>query len=270
MGSFSVACGISKIPIGSDDPVVYIPLELSERIKFEKVLNGGRHYLVYPYSLYQPLTLPIIGYYDGCGNIESIEINDNIRLIERYFNIPIENFLDINEQPRKIHSVMFIHKRIYDFLINNSIDDFGERRSVYRIRESYSNCYDRMNTSLNTVDDLYKKCLELYQEGYTEEQRSVILKSLINSKEFKNPFNLDNRESLSKTFKKIYKSAVKNKLLKNQFIDFEILNINMFSTNSYYSPTLCGEQYGNYFAMKDLYNETLKITEENIQERGYE
>jgi len=268
MGSFNVTCGISKIPIRSDDPIVYIPLNMSERLNYENKLDGGQHHLVYPWVYYKPLTLPIIGFYGGCGDINNIEIDNNVKIIEEYFKISIENFLDIGEQPKEIHSAMFIHKNIYDYFINNLISDLGEREPVYKIKDKYLIYYNKMNISLNVVGDLHKKCLEMYKdEGYTEEQKEVILNSLMSVKEYNNPFKLDNQEFLSRTFQKIYNPVIKKGLLKDQFVDFMILNLNMFSTNSYYGPTVCGEQYGNYFAIRDLYNEALKIVEKNIRER---
>jgi len=270
MGSFNVTCGISKIPIGLGNPVVYIPLNVSERLNYENKLDGGQHHLIYPWAYYKPLTLPIIGFYNGSGDIDGIEMNYNIKIIEEYFKTSIENFLDVSEQPKEIHSTMFIHKNIYDYFINNLISDLGEREPVYKIKDKYLIYYDKMNISLNVVDDLHKKCLELYKnEGYNEEQREVMLNSLTATKEYNNPFNLDNREFLSRTFQKIYRPVIKEGLMKDLFVDFMILNLNMFSTNSYYGPTVCGEQYGNYFAIRDLYNEALKIVEKNIK-GGYE
>lgn len=77
MGSWSVYCGISNIAITSGNKCVLLPLKKNK--------DGE-------YQNWQPATLPIFGEYNDYGGIETIEKDDNTKLIENHFGITIEEF----------------------------------------------------------------------------------------------------------------------------------------------------------------------------------
>lgn len=78
MGSWSVSCGISNIAITANNECCIIPL---------KAATGG-------YDNYLPCTLPIFGKYDDYGGMEDIIENENTKLIEEYFGITIDEFIE--------------------------------------------------------------------------------------------------------------------------------------------------------------------------------
>jgi hypothetical protein len=83
-------------------------------------------------AFFYPLTLPIFGSLDTYGRIVEIEKDANTECIEKYFKIPIQDFtnkiIDENrENKTEKVSGMFVNKEIYDFMANNSFDEWGKR-----------------------------------------------------------------------------------------------------------------------------------------------
>lgn len=91
MGSFNVACSISKISISSGTRVAFFPLVLS---RYKEQITIREPYLCTPMDLLVPITLPVFGRYDDYGSIEDIEETPNTKYIEEYFNISIKEFID--------------------------------------------------------------------------------------------------------------------------------------------------------------------------------
>ena len=108
MGSFNVACSISRISIGRGDKVVFIPLVASTTNK-NNMLSIPRQFVVNPNDFFNPLCLPIRGEYNDYGNIENVIRDDNLDLIENFLGFSIEELIDY------IHS-----KDIYNYLSNLS------------------------------------------------------------------------------------------------------------------------------------------------------
>ena len=103
MGSFSVACSVSRITICPGDPTVYMPLEI---YKYPYKIEAHNNMLIYPWCYYVPLTLPIFGEYADYGYINCIEKNENIRVIEKYFKCSVDDIVDNRGKFSSI--VMFI------------------------------------------------------------------------------------------------------------------------------------------------------------------
>lgn len=114
MGCFSRYCGISNITIGDGDPCCIIPLKKTTQAE---------------YARYLPCTLPIFGKYDDYGSIDNIIRDENVLLLESYFETEIEAILDVILDQRDYRAkyndklvdyfedteFMFIHKDVYDF-----------------------------------------------------------------------------------------------------------------------------------------------------------
>ncbi|MFW5847896.1 MAG: hypothetical protein ACOCVF_03170 [bacterium] len=116
MGSWSVYCGISKITISSGDNCVLLPIKPSRK-------NGFNTYLPY-----LPTTLPIFGEYNDYGGLENIKKDENTKLIEEYFNIPISEFVELfttnnknipDNHELKDWKYMFIDYEVYSFMISH-------------------------------------------------------------------------------------------------------------------------------------------------------
>lgn len=89
MGSFSVSCGMSKLPIVSNEEIVFIPLK--QRLDYNGKPNGTNtnHIIFGEREYFQPFLLPIIGHYDTYGGIENIVITSSI-LEDRYKEYEME------------------------------------------------------------------------------------------------------------------------------------------------------------------------------------
>lgn len=82
MGYSSTYCALSNISICDGDKTVMLPIKK----EFESEWNDS----------YLPATLPIIGYYSEDSRlIENVEKNKSTELIEEYFNMSIDDFIDI-------------------------------------------------------------------------------------------------------------------------------------------------------------------------------
>lgn len=86
MGSFSVCCAMSKLTIKEGDKIKLIPLFPSKNAPSVSLQMDDR---------FHPLTLPVTGIYDDYGRIGEIEEDANTKILEEYFNMSIENIMDI-------------------------------------------------------------------------------------------------------------------------------------------------------------------------------
>ena len=89
MGSFSVSCGMSKLPIVSNEEIVFVPLK--QRVNHNGKPNGANtnHIIFGEGEYFQSFLLPIIGHYDTYGGIENIVITSSI-LEDRYKEYEME------------------------------------------------------------------------------------------------------------------------------------------------------------------------------------
>lgn len=272
MGCFNVACGISKIPIRSGDQAVYIPLKISRRLKFEGRMNNGQHFLIYPYDHYVPITLPIIGKYNDHGDIEDIEVGDNIRIIENFFDKSIEDFVNTFSQPKCVDSGMFIHKKIYDYLINRKLTMIsGEPFDRKLVGEHY----DEMHNSLNIMEEKKIESIIVYKsKGHKSKEYHKALDELYDIRKYKNMFHyiiflsdyISSQDNVSDIFREIYCPAIKQGLLREQFIDFKFLEFGMIDIGTYYGPSFYPGQELIYNDLKGLFEKALEIIQIDIDE----
>lgn len=81
MGSFSIACGLSGLPITEGDRAAFIPLSPSKY----KVESVGPTFTD-PCQFFAPILPPVIGTYDGYGRIKDPEVSDVTALLEAVSN----------------------------------------------------------------------------------------------------------------------------------------------------------------------------------------
>ncbi len=150
MGSFSVACTGSGISITSGDKSAFIPLfpkpggyKPNQSIK--EVILKPMSMIVSSdgaSSLYDPFSLPIFGEYNDYGSLENIERNSTVEEIERFFNITIDQFMEVvtrnwcedktkklknlnNKEILQSMSGCFINKEVFDFLATSDDSEEG-------------------------------------------------------------------------------------------------------------------------------------------------
>ena len=125
MGSFDVACGVSRLPLHVGTPAVMIPLVKNkygseDLFGLQFVSNDG------PMGKFYPLAAPIKGYYADYGNIEGVEDSAYWDLMpctpERFMT---EAYGDdgfhpaVEGWPKRVYG-MWVHRGIYDHLIETS------------------------------------------------------------------------------------------------------------------------------------------------------
>lgn len=255
MGCFNVACGISKISIGSNDPVVFLPLRKNS-YREEGDSHKAYPFLVHPWDVYVPITLPINGQYNEYGGIDNIVRDKNVEIIEQHFGTTIEEFVDLDKQPELVDSGMFIHKEIYDHFIQRDKEE----------REFFSQQFDRKRELIvleRELQDAYFKIA--FKDSADKEFRMKAMSAWIDVKEERNSFSTTQYPGFS-DFYKMYAKAIEEGEIKETFINFKMLELAMTATNSHYSPTMCGYQHGDDEASQELYRTAHQIIDQRLCE----
>lgn len=125
MGCFNVSCGVSAISMYVDDAVLIPLLPTRAGTKNHQganlVSNSGAQ------VLYYPVTLPIFGSLDSYGRLEDIVRDANVEAIEKCWGTSIDEFAEaVAHGEQAGFAGMFVHRKIYDLLANNQIDEFGK------------------------------------------------------------------------------------------------------------------------------------------------
>jgi hypothetical protein len=100
MGHFSHTCKLSHLPITSG-PAVLIPMVMSTRLydnSEESIRVLGKTYMCSNDGTrlkFIPCMFPIRGEYDTYGRLENIIEDDNTKIIEQYYGLPIQTVTDI-------------------------------------------------------------------------------------------------------------------------------------------------------------------------------
>ena len=100
MGHFSYSCKLTGLPITCGTPVVFIPLipvsktylDYDFKSKYGTAnicSNEG------PRTYFNPFCFPIKGTYDDYGGIEEIIEDDNTKILESFFNLSIQQIVDV-------------------------------------------------------------------------------------------------------------------------------------------------------------------------------
>ncbi len=111
MGCFDVSCGISGMSIHSGDKAKLLLLipknshpHYLDLIKSNVELEPQTNLVSCegPMALYQPFCLPITGKYNDYGSLENIVKDATVKSLEKYFELPIEQILEIIGSSRSI------------------------------------------------------------------------------------------------------------------------------------------------------------------------
>lgn len=262
MGSYNVACSISKISIGYGTNIVYIPLEVN---RFSYEIGDGNNSLIHPWCFYSPVTLPIFGQYDDYGGIENIIRDENVEYIENFFKCKIEKISDVERQPSPIKSGMFIHREIYDAMINFKFDQWGKKKKEeFNFFTTAENVFDKFVYELKKIQKDIEETNKYYKSEGLEEYKKFI--RVFDSDDLyvvtlSNIFNFRNHD----TIRKIYIPLISQGLLRKAIIDFAIFECVMSANNSFYFPAMNGYQCGHDFASRDLYKKSLHIINRRIR-----
>lgn len=119
MGHFSHTCKLSHLPI-TGGPAVLFPMVMSNRLydnSEESIRVLGKTYMCSNDGTrlkFIPCMFPIRGEYDTYGRLENIIEDDNTKIIEQYYGLPIQTIADIICSGRKDDG--------YDDVLNQIMD----------------------------------------------------------------------------------------------------------------------------------------------------
>ena len=261
MGCFNVACSISNISIDSGDPVVLIPLEVSQ---FPSGIGDKNLYLIYSRCFYYPAAFPIKGFYDDYGGIEHIEMNEAFLFNCHWYGKDISNPREVNElwdcreggTPENITSGMFIHREIYDLLIDKQIGEFGDKRWISS-RKKLNSQFDKLVRAIKS------------NKQKTDELNSSIPEG---GSPFEYVWGLPNdiryhglRFRDYRTFKDMVHKCLETDQLKDTIVEMYMFETGMYFVNTFYFPAMNGLQHGNHFMSRRLYQKSLDIVREKIK-----
>jgi len=106
MGHFSYSCQLTGIPITSGTPVVIVVLKPCPLFDYEsdKLKKYGKSSFITnegPSVKFKPVWFPIKGTYDEYGGIENIEKDDNVEILEKFYDLTIEQLMGVVTSSRK-------------------------------------------------------------------------------------------------------------------------------------------------------------------------
>lgn len=110
MGCFGINGAISKLPIVfHDECILFIGLNDTKQEK--SILYNGDYI-----SAFTPIALPIYGTYDDYGLIDNIKHDENVEIIENFFNCSIEDIIRIIDDKNYGRYQSAKEKHIYNSL----------------------------------------------------------------------------------------------------------------------------------------------------------
>ena len=253
MGCFNVACSISNISINSGDPIVLIPLEVA---KYAEQIGSKNLYLIYSRCFYYPAAFPIKGDYDDYGGIENIEMNEAAKFNEKWYQTSINDLWECREDkaPENITSGMFIHREIYDLLINKQINEYGTIQHISD-KETLGSTFDRLVNAIEICKEEYKKINSLTPESPDLDYTFSIPHDLQYS-------GLTFREY--ETLKNMAKKCLETNQMKDSLVELYKFEVGMYFVNAFYFPAMNGLQQGNHYMSRRLYQKSLEIMTKKI------
>lgn len=267
MGSFDVACSVSRITINPGMPVAYFPLEL---YKYAYDPRAENNTLIYPWCYYVPVSLPIFGEYYDYGYIDQIEENASTKVIEKHFGRSIKGVCGGDGQlpcPG-----MFVHRDIYQAMVDNQVDCWGKTKLVdgdeygKPSRAKLGARYNALRDALIAIRDTEKQ-----KRSAKKEDKWKFDTAMTNFRLYDLEQKFGFREF--ETFMKIYKPIIQRGWLKKQFADFLYFNISLGYANVHYFPAANGCQWGNHYGNRIVHQKALDILNEaivTIEERDKE
>lgn len=134
MGCWNETCGISNLPIRTNERAVMILLRNSPYVSYEETT------CIYPDSIWSPVGFPIFGNYNEYGGLDNAETHPwNCELIKQHEQESSNADRDITIDGYEINidfpNVMFIHEELY----NSIIDEVGNRIPA-RHTKTYKEC----------------------------------------------------------------------------------------------------------------------------------
>lgn len=257
MGSYNQSCNISNLTIKENDSCYCIILI--------KDKNRTTAYSEISLSEYIPFGFPILGEYNGFGNLKNIEKNKNTEVFEKHFGLPIEVLIkQIQTKEIKISSdvileLSFAHKEIYEELICN----YKEYETHDFFKDSI-NLFRTLNVAKMGKRELFEfKMKELKQDyhDYTDEMADLIYETYgeyISSNFLTINENINYPKIVNPSVEYFYEEYLKQ-------YTFLILMYNLYRP---LIPSFYGGQYNNYndaLRLNTIINQFLTIKQKSYE-----
>lgn len=268
MGDYNVCCSISKISIDAGTKIVYIPLEVSD---YANKIGDGNNILIYRHCFYSPVTLPVFGEYDSYGGVENIEKDYNTEVIEKYFKAKVEDIISLEKMKKPISSGMFIHREIYNFLLNNMVDEWGNTKKAIESNfgDSLENLFKKHHDSLIKSVRYRKEQIKFWSSFLSQDEEAKEYLKHTKKQKYWDQMCIDSSVFQFRDYKRfnnIYQPEMLKGKLEEELINYIRFTMGMYAVNSFYFPAMNGQQYGNKYASRNLYRKCLKIMNRDIKE----
>jgi len=242
MGSYDVACSASRLTIHPGDPVAYIALEPS---KYRYKIDAENNILIYPWCYYTPLGLPIMGEYYDYGYIDEIQENEATKALCEYLDCDVDKIVGANGDLPCVG--MFVHRRIYDALVNESYDEWGGRKEkTYRAQTEEA--YDKWKKAMGDLEAV-EESMRVFEEF---KNRQIMGRFFGPDLEFE-------------TISEVCAPLVQQGVMKTEMVDFKMFMHGMFVSNVFFFPAMNGCQHGNDYASRLIHTKALEIANDNIK-----
>lgn len=242
MGSYDVACSASRLTIHPGDPVAYIALEPS---KYRYKINAENNILIYPWCYYTPIGLPILGEYYDYGYVDEIQENEATKVLCDHLKCDIHKIVGASGDLPCVG--MFVHRRIYDALIVEYYDEWGDREEK-TLGAKAEDAYDNWKQGMKSIENAEKTMKMIAKFEF----RQVVSRFFGPDIEFE-------------TISKVCAPLVKQGVMKKEMVDFKMFMHGMHACNVFFFPAMNGYQHGNDYSSKLIHAKALEIANDNIK-----
>lgn len=194
MGSFSASCGMSKLPITSNEKIVFIALKPVQQYNNKnKNLELPTSHLIHSQQpLYKAFFLPIEGNYNTYGGLENIVKDDNVELLEKHYGKSIND----------IFNTMTCNRGIFD-----SYSDIHKIWNIKLYNENTLANFKKLGFELIKFDGkeiMYNKefNLKIYNNDDTN-NFNISQNYILNYETIQEKYNFDNIDDIKKETKTI-------------------------------------------------------------------
>ena len=202
MGCFNMVGFYSNLPIKANDNIVYFICASYGKLDDSNIIE--------PSCIIEPICLPIFGKYNEYGSIESIVCDRKVQAIERTFNIPMQNIVQIIEDNSFI-TINDCKNDDYKAILSKILDT-----QHFRNKEKISLCVTMEHKSV------YDTMVTLFNDKYTIELGEKLNEILDFIKESKsNYFNLFNHSPITYDLEAIL--YIQQKKLESNMSDEEVI-----------------------------------------------
>ena len=191
MGSFSVACGITKLTISCGDRCLLLPLIIPESFDSKEfkmtrenyVRIRAEHMFLHNTDMWEPFCFPIRGEYNDYGSIENIEKDKNTEILEKYLGISIEDFVSlITDGRRDVYDSFSEYSRVFfehpeDFEYDTPLDVFFSNLKFKKTENSF-NLEDKCHVEL-LADNKFKAIICGKEKEYSHYDKDNFLKDYV-------------------------------------------------------------------------------------------